>query len=81
MSVSETEYEAFRWAARAEGRPIAQLIREAMALYRAERLPDSAPLLDLPVLPGHRPIGALPARSEIYAEASTIGRPDDRNAK
>jgi hypothetical protein len=68
VSVSEVDYEAFRRAARRQGRPIAQLIREAMAEYRAARLPDRQPLTEVPVLVGHRPVGDLPTRDEIYDE-------------
>lgn len=68
VSVSDNDYEEFRRAAREQRRPIAQLIREAMALYRAEQLSNRRPLTDLPVLPGHRATGALPSRDEIYEE-------------
>jgi hypothetical protein len=68
LSVSTSDYEAFRRAARAQHRPIAQLIREAMAFYRAERLAERSPLTDVPVLAGHRLVGRLPTRDEIYDE-------------
>jgi len=38
LAVSETDYEAYRRASHAQHRPIAQLIREAMAFYRTEKL-------------------------------------------
>ncbi len=75
VSVSEGDYEAFRWAARAQGRPIAQLIREAMALYRVQQIPNRTPLAGLPVLPGHRPTGELPSRAEIYDEVYAADQP------
>lgn len=68
LTVSPDDYEAFRRAAATEGRSIAQLIREAMALYRVERIPDRAPLNDLPVLVGHRAVGEMPARHDVYDE-------------
>lgn len=68
LSVSELDYEAFRRAARNLGRPIAQLIREAMARYRAEELEPRPPLRDLPVLAGPRLRTALPSRAELYDE-------------
>jgi hypothetical protein len=68
LSVSETDYETFRRAAQAQRRSIAQLIREAMAFYRKEKLIDRTPVLDVPVLPGHRLIGEFPTRAEIYDE-------------
>jgi len=68
LAVSEPDYEAFRRAAEVEGRSIAQLIREAMATYRAERLETRTPLRVLPVLIGHRPLAPLPERSEVWDE-------------
>ena len=68
VSVSADDYRAFQRAAREQGRPVAQLIREAMAVYRAERLEERGALSDLPVLPGHRPVGELPDRSEVWRE-------------
>lgn len=38
INVSEPVYEDFRRAARRLGRPASELIREAMELYRSERL-------------------------------------------
>jgi hypothetical protein len=68
VSVSKEDYEAFRRGSRRLKRPIAQLIREAMAVYREERLEDKPRLVELPVLVGHRPLSALPGRAEIYEE-------------
>jgi len=68
VAVSELDYEAFRRAARAQNRPIAQLIREALANYRAEKLEARTPLIELPILAGHRLISDLPRRAEIYEE-------------
>jgi len=74
VSVSESDYEAFRTAAESQGRSIAQLIREAMALYRSERL-ERRPLLEgVPVLVGHRPLGRVPDRAEVYEEVYAAGR-------
>jgi hypothetical protein len=68
VSVSSQDYEAFRRGARRAKRPIAQLIREAMALYRQERLEEKSRLLELPVLIGHRPVSSAPGRAEVYEE-------------
>jgi hypothetical protein len=68
LSVSEDDYEAFRRASSAQNRSIAQLIREAMELYRAEKLEARTPLHEIPVLLGHRPLGSVPSRDEIYDE-------------
>lgn len=68
VAVSEDDYEEFRRVAEQEGRSIAQLIREAMAMYREFRLKQKPRLLDLPQLVGHKPVGALPTRSELYDE-------------
>ena len=72
VAVSESDYETFRWAARQQRRPIAQLIREAMTLYRARKLEVQHPLTDLPILAGHRPVGRLPSRSEIQDEIISL---------
>jgi hypothetical protein len=68
VSVSTQDYEAFRRGSRRLKRPIAQLIREAMAMYREERLEEKSRLVELPVLVGHRPLSALPGRADIYEE-------------
>ena len=68
VAVSESDYESFQRAARARNRSAAQLIREAMAFFRAEKLEERTRLTDLPVLAGHRPLGELPTRAEVYDE-------------
>lgn len=68
VSVPECDYEAFRQAAAVRNRPFDDLVREAIALYRAERLEDREPLTDLPVLSGHRLIRELPSRTEVWDE-------------
>jgi hypothetical protein len=68
VTVSSEDYEVFRQVASSEGRSIAQLIREAMAYYRAEKLRRSTRLTKLPVLAGHRALGPLPSRADVYDE-------------
>ncbi len=68
LAVSERSYQAFREASRQQGRPIAQIIREAMDWYRREHLETRVPLTELPLLAGHRAIAPLPTRTEIYDE-------------
>jgi hypothetical protein len=68
VSVSKADYEVFRRASKRLQRSIAQLIREAMSLYREERLEQKDRLLELPVVVGHRPLRALPTRAEVYDE-------------
>ena len=68
VSVSKADYEAFRRGSKRLQRSIAQLIREAMALYREERLEQKSRLQELPVLVGHRPLEGLPTRAELYEE-------------
>ena len=77
VTVPEADYEIFLRAARAQHRPVAQLIQEAMALYRKERLQARPLLTDLPILHGHRPIGGLPTRADIHDEifADETGEP------
>lgn len=67
LTVTDSEYEAFRRAAEVAHRPMEQLLREAIAAFQhGPRV--KAPLRDLPVLPGHRPLGELPARADLYEE-------------
>ena len=68
VSVSKEDYAAFRRGSKRLQRSIAQLIREAMALYREERLDEKSRLTELPVLVGHRPLAGLPTRAELYDE-------------
>jgi hypothetical protein len=68
VAVSPEDYEVFRRVARARQCSIAQLIREAMVFYRVEQLQKATPLTELPTLPGHRPLGRLPSRADIYTE-------------
>ena len=68
LSVSESDYEAFREASKKQNRSIALLIREAMAEYRVSKLRERSRLMDVPALPGHRLIENLPSREEIYDE-------------
>jgi hypothetical protein len=68
IAVPESEYEAFRRAAEVRNRTVEHLVREAMSVYREERLETRKPLRDLPVLLGHRPMGEFPSRSEVYGE-------------
>ncbi len=77
LSVSSDDYEAFRRGARRSKRPIAQLIREAMAFYRQERLEEKSRLDEIPVLVGPRPVSDLPGRAELYEEifAGDTGAP------
>ena len=73
VAVSKDDYDAFRRGARRGKRSIAQLIREAMALYREERLEEKSRLLELPVLVGHRPAAPLPDPAELYDEIFADG--------
>ena len=68
VGVLDADYESFRQASRTQGRSIAQLIREAMALYRREHIERRTPLRDIPTLAGHRPVAGLPGRDELYDE-------------
>jgi hypothetical protein len=68
LSVSESDYEAFRRASKQKHQPIAQLIRDAMAVYRQERLEARSPLREVALLPGHRLVGTLPTREEVWEE-------------
>ncbi len=68
VAVSDDDYEAFRRAAREQHRPIAQLIREAMSVFRQNHLEARTRLERVPVVHGMRMIGELPSRAELYDE-------------
>ena len=68
VAVAEEDYEAFRRVANDQNVPIAQLIRNALSLYRQQALGKTARLTDLPVLVGHASLGPLPEREELYDE-------------
>lgn len=71
ISVSESDYEAFRVYAARHDRSIAELVREAMALYRKEKLTPTERLERIPVVHGMKPLGPLPTREEIYDEITS----------
>ncbi len=73
VSVPDSDYEAFRQAAEARNRLFDDLVREAIALYRAERIQGKEPLTDLPVLSGHQLVGELPPRTEVWDEILQSG--------
>ena len=50
VNVSEPVYSDFREFARRQDRPTSELIREAMALYRDQRIRPRGSLRDLPAL-------------------------------
>lgn len=66
VAVSSEDYDEFRREAKRQNRSIAQLIREAMADYRTQKLSKKTPLTELPVLAGHRARTSLPEREELY---------------
>lgn len=68
LTVDFDDYEAFRASAKERGGSIALLIREAMRLYREQRLGPAKRLEVLPVLLGHRPLASLPDRELLYDE-------------
>lgn len=74
LTVTDSEYEAFQRAAEVAHRPIEQLLREAIAAFRRES-EGKVPLRDLPALWGHRPLGELPSRADLYEEMFPNGRP------
>ncbi|MBI3926372.1 MAG: CopG family transcriptional regulator [Armatimonadetes bacterium] len=68
ISVSEDDYEAFRAHAKRSDRSIAELVREAMRLYREQRLQRLERMERLPLFGQNHPLGPLPDRAEIYDE-------------
>jgi hypothetical protein len=47
---------------------MAKLLRDAITLVQHEKNEIKTPLRDLPILPGHRPLGGLPSRADLYEE-------------
>ena len=74
VGVLDGDYESFRQASKEQGRSIAQLIREAMSLYRREHIERRTPLRVIRTLAGHRLLGDLPTRTELYDEIFPPGR-------
>lgn len=68
VAVSPSDYHAFQEAAKQQHRSTAQLIREAMAVYRKEHLQKRERLEKIPVLSGHKALGPLPDRGEVFDE-------------
>jgi hypothetical protein len=68
LTVPDSDYEAFQKVASAKHRTVEQLLQEALTLFRSERIEGKAPLRDLPVFPGHRPVADLPSRADLYDE-------------
>ncbi len=68
ISVSNSDYEAFRALARQHDRPTAELIRDAMVRYLAERPLKLQPLRAVRVFDQPRPLGELPERDEVWNE-------------
>jgi hypothetical protein len=72
-SVARDDHDAFRRGAPRAKRPIAQLIRNAMALHGAERLEERSRLVHLPVVVGHRPVsrcGVEPSYRHAESDAA-----------
>ena len=63
-----TSGENFRKTSTAQGRPIAQPFRGAMAFHRPGRLEQRTPLRDVPTVVGRRLVTDLPNRGELYDE-------------
>jgi hypothetical protein len=68
LAVSESDYEAYRTAAKQQRRSTADLIREAMSVYRGTHLERRTRLENLPALAGHRLIADLPTSSDVWDE-------------
>jgi len=68
VTVSDSEYDALEKAAAARRRTIEELVREALATVQSGPVVTRKPLRDLPLLPGHRPLGELPTRTDLYEE-------------
>lgn len=68
INVSEAAYEEFRRAARSQGRPTAELIREAMESYRRQHLHPRGDLRGFRPRSLGRVLRPLEARDDLLAE-------------
>lgn len=68
VTIPDADFQALERAAAVSGRPVLELVREALARYLLSGLAKASPMTDLPLLEGHRPLSPLPARSELYDE-------------
>jgi len=68
VTVSDSEYDALERVAAAQRQTVEQLIRAALVAVRSGGAQARKPLLELPLLPGHRPLTELPTRADLYEE-------------
>lgn len=71
LSVSTRDYEAFRVLAAYADRPIAEMIREAMASYLSRRPRPAAPLRTLRTFHAPRPVAPLPQRADLWDDIAS----------
>ena len=67
VHVAEPAYEALKHVARSQGRPVAELVREAMADYLTRQRASARSLLDIAPHPGG-PLKRKWTRSELADE-------------
>jgi len=67
VHVDVAEYEELKELASRQGRPVAELVREAMSAYVAQERRDGPSVLDIPPHGGGRQIRGW-TREEIYDE-------------
>jgi hypothetical protein len=68
INVSELAYEDFRRAAKSQGRPTAELIREAMETYRRERLRPRTDLKNFRPVSAGKVLRPLKANEDLLSE-------------
>jgi hypothetical protein len=78
VTVSDSEYDALRQVADTRDRSVEQLIHEVLASFQRESHTPRKPLRDLPLFPGHRLVGDLPSRAELYDEIFSPKEPGPR---
>jgi hypothetical protein len=74
LNVSEPVYEEFRRASRRLGRPTSELIREAMELYRSERLHPTRDLSGFRPRSAGKVLRPLTRQDDLLAEMLERGQ-------
>jgi Arc/MetJ-type ribon-helix-helix transcriptional regulator len=70
LSIPNPDYEVYKSMAKQMDRPVSELIREALSLYKEQQLKRLGRLERLSLFPDTALIETLPTREEIYDEVT-----------
>lgn len=74
LSIPNPDYEIYKSMAKQMDRPMAELIREALSLYKERQLGRLGPLEHLRLFPDTELIAPLSTREEVYDEVTNRHR-------